>query len=57
LSSIIILIQQWIPFIYIPGTSLPYPIKWELENLILVLTTLFVLGGVASAWASRGVNR
>ena len=57
LSSIVILIQQWIPFIYVPGTSLPYPVKWNLENLILVLTTLVVLGSMASAWASKGVNR
>ena len=57
LSSITILVQQWMPFIYVPGTSLPYPVKWELENMIIVLITLFVLGSVASAWASRGVNR
>ena len=57
LSSITILIQQWMPFIYVPGTSLPYPVKWELENMILVLITLFVLGSVASAWACRGVNQ
>jgi len=57
LSSMVVLTQQWIPFIYVPGTSLPYPVKWELENLILVITTLLVLGGVASAWASRGVYR
>ena len=57
LSSMVVLTQQWIPFIYVPGTSLPYPVKWELENLILVITTLLLLGGVASAWASRGVYR
>ena len=57
LSSMVVLTQQWIPFIYVPGTSLPYPVKWELENLFLVITTLLVLGGVASAWASRGVYR
>ena len=57
LSSMVVLTQQWVPFIYVPGTSLPYPVKWELQNLILVITTLLVLGGVASAWASRGVYR
>ena len=57
LSSVIILIQQWTPFIQVPGTSLPYPVKWQFENLLLVMTTLIVLGGVASAWASRGADR
>ena len=57
LSSLIILLQQWIPFIYVPGTSLPYPVKWEFENLLLVMATLIVLGSIASAWASRGIKR
>ena len=57
ISSIVILIQQWIPLIYVPGTSLPYPVKWELKNLLLVTATLLILGSVASAWASRGVKR
>ncbi len=57
LSSFIILIQQWTPFINVPGTSLPYPVKWELENLLLVMGTLLFFGIIASAWASRGVKR
>jgi len=57
LSSFIILIQQWTPFINVPGTSLPYPVKWELENLLLVMGTLLLFGIIASAWASRGVKR
>ena len=57
LSSIVILIQQWSPFINIPGTSLPYPVQWEIRNLLLVMGTLLFLGSMASAWASRGVKR
>jgi lipoprotein-releasing system permease protein len=57
ISSIVILIQQWIPLIYVPGTSLPYPVKWELKNLLLVTSTLLILGSMASAWASRRVQR
>ncbi|MGB2434559.1 MAG: ABC transporter permease [Flavobacteriaceae bacterium] len=57
LSSVVILIQQWIPFINVPGTSLAYPVKWELENLLLVMGTLLLLGSLASAWASRGVRQ
>ena len=57
LSSVLILIQQWDPFINIPGTSLAYPVKWEFENILIVMGTLLLLGSLASAWASRGANR
>ena len=57
LSSVVILIQQWDPFINIPGTSLAYPVKWEFENILIVMGTLLLLGSLASAWASRGANR
>lgn len=57
LSSILIFIQQWSPFINVPGTSLAYPVKWQLENLLLVMGTLILLGGLASAWACRGAKR
>ena len=57
ISSIVILIQQWIPLIYVPGTGLAYPVKWELKNLLLVTSTLLILGSMASAWASRRVQR
>ena len=57
LSSVVILIQQWDPFINIPGTSLSYPVKWEFENILIVMGTLLLLGSLASAWASRGANR
>ena len=43
LSSVLILIQQWSPFINVPGTSLAYPVKWELENFLLVMGTLLFL--------------
>ena len=57
LSSVVILIQQWDPFINIPGTSLAYPVKWEFENILIVMGTLLLLGSLASAWASRRANR
>tara|TARA_B100001057_G_scaffold485302_1_gene564806 strand:+ start:1717 stop:2904 length:1188 start_codon:yes stop_codon:yes gene_type:complete len=56
-SSIVILIQQWSPFINVPGTSLPYPVQWKIGNLLLVMGTLLLLGSIASAWASRGVKQ
>ena len=56
LSSVLILIQQWSPFINVPGTSLAYPVKWELENFLLVMGTLLFFGSIASTWASRGLK-
>ena len=56
LSSVVVLIQQWSPFINVPGTSLAYPVKWELENFLLVMGTLLFLGSIVSAWASRSLK-
>ena len=57
LSSIVILIQEFSPFINIPGTSLPYPVQWKIINLLLVVGTILLFGSVSSAWASRGVKK
>tara|TARA_S200000501_G_scaffold17150_1_gene15358 strand:+ start:638 stop:1849 length:1212 start_codon:yes stop_codon:yes gene_type:complete len=56
-ASIAVLVQQATPFLFVPGTSLPYPVKWEFENFILVILTLFTLGFFTSAWASREVKK
>ena len=57
IASIAIIIQQVRPFLQVPGTSLPYPVKWEFDNFILVVLTLFTLGIFTSAWASRGLKK
>ena len=57
IASITVIIQQASSFLKVPGTSLPYPVKWEFENFILVVLTLFTLGIITSAWASRGVKK
>ena len=57
IASIAIVIQQLRPFLQVPGTSLPYPVKWEFDNFILVILTLFTLGIFTSAWASRGLKK
>ena len=56
-ASIAVIVQQTSPFLYVPGTSLPYPVKWEFENFIIVVLTLTILGMITSAWASRGVKK
>ncbi len=54
-ASIIVLVQDLYPFLYVPGTSLPYPVEYRFENLLIVWFTLMVLGALGAAWACRGV--
>tara|TARA_B100001029_G_C15041497_1_gene443958 strand:+ start:244 stop:1437 length:1194 start_codon:yes stop_codon:yes gene_type:complete len=55
-ASLLIVIQQVRPLLFVPGTSLPYPVNWEFENFILVIMTLTVLGMISSGWVSRGIK-
>lgn len=57
LGSVIVGIQTYAPFIYVPGTSLPYPVIFNLQNLMIVFLTLMVLSLVSAAWATRGVHK
>ncbi len=57
LGSILILVQSYFPFLFVPGTNFPYPVRLEFENTGMVLLLIFVLGSVASAWASASVGR
>ena len=54
-ATIIVLVQDLYPFLYVPGTSLPYPVEYRFENLLIVWFTLMVLGALSAAWACRGV--
>ena len=55
LGSLIVVIQAQFPFIYVPGTSLAYPVLFDLKNIALVLGTLIILGTISTAWATRGL--
>ena len=54
-ASIIVLVQDLYPFLYVPGTSLPYPVEYRFDYLLIVWFTLMVLGALSAAWACRGV--
>lgn len=54
-GSLLILIQDFYPFLYVPGTQLAYPVQFRFENLAIVWFTLMFLGSISSAWACRGV--
>jgi len=55
LGSGLVFIQDYFPFLYVPGTQLPYPVQFRMENLIIVWFTLMFLGTLSTAWACRGV--
>ena len=57
LASIIVLIQSNFSIIYVPGTGIAYPVLWESSNVFLVSATVFLLGGLASYWATRRVGQ
>ena len=57
LGTTLVLLQRHFPFLYVPGTNFPYPVRLELQNVAMVLLLLFVLGGLASAWATAQVGK
>jgi lipoprotein-releasing system permease protein len=57
LGSILVLIQMCFPFLFVPGTNFPYPVRLDFQNIALVVLLLFVLGSIASAWASARVGK
>ena len=48
----LLLIQYYSPFLYVPGTSFPYPVSFKLNDIFLVLLTLFILGLISSLWST-----
>lgn len=49
---LIITIQNFYSFVYVPGTSIPYPVSLTASNVIIVFTTIVIMGVVTSAWSS-----
>ena len=49
---LLITIQNFYSFVYVPGTSIPYPVSITASNVIIVFTTIVVMGIVTSAWSS-----
>ncbi len=44
------------PFLYIPETSLPYPVEIHLSNVIIVILTLLTLGFLSALIAARRIK-
>lgn len=56
LGSIIVFLQQQFGFVYITA-SLPYPVRFEFLNVLIVYATIFVLGILAARLASSRINK
>lgn len=56
LGSLLVVSQQAFEWLKITP-SLAYPVEYTLTNVLLVLATLIVLGGIAANIASRGITR
>ena len=52
IAWLLITIQNFYSFVYVPGTSIPYPVSLTSSNVIIVFTTIVVMGIVTSAWSS-----
>ena len=57
MGFIIIIIQKNFPFIYVPSTSLAYPVEIQFENCLAVLLTVFILGSTTSLVATAGIRK
>jgi len=57
MGLIIIIIQKNFPFIYVPSTSLAYPVEIQFENCLAVLLTVFILGATTSLAATAGIRK
>ena len=56
-GTILVLFQYYFPFLYVPGTSLAYPVLFEIKNFIIVISTILVLGVLTTTWATRNMDK
>ena len=56
-GSVFIIAQASNPFVYVPGTNLPYPVLLSLQNVLIVFFTVSLIGFFASFWTTRSLDR
>ncbi|MBN09458.1 MAG: ABC transporter permease [Flavobacteriaceae bacterium] len=57
LGVCLVLVQDYNPFIFVPGTDLAYPVSLLFKNICIVISTVLFLGAITSAWATRGIAK
>jgi len=56
-GSVFVVVQGSSPFVYVPGTSLPYPVVLTFQNLLIVFLTVSLIGLAASFWTTRNLDK
>ena len=57
LGIFLVALQDRFALLYVPATSLPYPVEFHIKNVLIVFFTLSVLGLLASAWATQNMAK
>ena len=57
LGIFIIIIQKTFPFLYVPSTSIAYPVEIQFKNCLIVILTVFLLGSITSVIATADIRR
>ena len=57
IGSVFVLVQGSSPFVYVPGTSLPYPVVLSFQNLLIVFLTVSLIGLTASFWTTKNLDK
>ena len=57
LGVFIIIIQKTFPFLYVPSTSIAYPVEIQFKNCLIVILTVFLLGSITSVIATADIRR
>ena len=57
LGILLVALQDRFALLYVPATSLPYPVEFHIKNVLIVFFTLSVLGLLASTWATQNMAK
>ena len=52
-ACLLIKLQNFYSILYVPGTTIPYPISLNASNVIIVFTTIVFMGIITSLWTSK----
>ncbi len=56
-GCVFVIVQNSNPFVYVPGTNLPYPVILSFQNLFIVFLTVSLIGFAASFWTTRNLDK
>ncbi len=57
IAWLLVMFQNFYSFVYVPGTSIPYPVSLTSTNVIIVFLTVVLMGIITSAWSSSAQGK